>query len=125
MARIIQIKGLTCPKASGKGFETFTVGNNGVTGIKDRNSLGYYAVFKDSGFIEINNPIRVEWGSVDEPSNPCDLKPNVPPPPPGPPLRTIGGLFKCETKESKRRRKDYELFIEGYRYAMGWSNEKP
>jgi hypothetical protein len=63
-------------------------------------------------------------------SNPPPPKGVVkPPPPPSPPLRIyrgIGGIFgQSETKESIRRGEDYEMFMKGYSYAMGWSDEKP
>lgn len=44
-----------------------------------------------------------------------------PPPPPGPPCRTYRDSFfgiMTETKESKQKRHDYEMFVKGYRAGV-------
>lgn len=53
---------------------------------------------------------------------------SIPHPPPGPPCRIMKETFFAgliETKESKQRRRDYEMFMAGWSYANGKSGEKP
>lgn len=54
---------------------------------------------------------------------------NPPTCPPGPPGRIMSeSLFfgrLVETPQSRRRLEDYHMFMAGYRFAMGRSDEKP
>jgi hypothetical protein len=57
------------------------------------------------------------------PNPPTAAKPlPPPPPPPGREFRTtlFGGTK--ETNESIQRRRDYEMFMKGFRYARGFPN---
>jgi hypothetical protein len=58
-------------------------------------------------------------------SNPMPENVKRPKPPPGPPFRTMKETFfsgLIETKQSMQARHDYEMFMKGYRFALGKPN---